>query len=376
MAGKRRQQGEGSVYHRKDRGQWVAIADLGYRPGAKRDRREFTGRTPAEAMAKREQFLDRKRDGFVMPKGRPASVSDWLLHWLHNVAKRQVEATTWHGSYRQKVTDLICPYFERVPLAEFTEEDVEEWHVRLEAVVSGRTGQPLSASTIAQAHRIFSTAMKEAVVRKKLPRNPVANVSPPSADRLAPEPPSAAEIGQILKRCESWPNGTRWVIALKTGLRQGEALALRWSDVHLMSPATVNIRHSAARVQGERVTKAPKSKKSRRTIPLAASAVTALRKHKQASLASIDGLVFTNAKGQPWHPRADWQDWQDLLADLHLPHYRVHDCRHAVATQLLESGTDPRVVQDLMGWSTLAMTEIYQHVRPALMARAMDALDG
>ena len=371
----RRQQGEGSVYHRKDRGQWVAIADLGYRAG-RRDRREFTGATPKEAMDKRERFLDRRRDGFTMPKGRQPYVSEWMLHWLHNVAKRKVEATTWHGSYRQKVTELICPWFDRTVLADLSEEDVEEWHAQLEARVSERTGQPLSASTIGQAHRIFSTGIKEAVKRGRLPRNPVSNVTPPKATRPRPEPPSAAEVERILARCESWPNGARWVVALKTGLRQGEALALRWADVRLADPASVTVALSAARVQGERRTKAPKSAKSKRTVPLAASAVAALRKLKQASLTSIDGLVFTNAKGQPWHPRADWQDWQDLLADLGLPHYRVHDCRHAVATQLLESGTDPRVVQDLMGWSTLAMTEIYQHVRPALMARAMDALDG
>jgi integrase len=328
-------------------------------------------------MGKRERFLDRRRDGFTMPKGRQPYVSEWLLHWLHNVAKRKVEATTWHGSYRQKVTELICPWFDRVVLAELSEEDVEEWHAHLEAVISKRTGRPLSASTIGQAHRIFSTAIKEAVKRGRLPRNPVSNVTPPAASRPKPVPPSAAETERILARCETWPNGARWVVALKTGLRQGEALALRWADVKLTDPPSVTVRHSAARVERERVVKAPKSEKSRRSVPLAASAAWALMRHKQnQSVTSLDGLVFADAKGRPVHPRADWQDWQNLLADLGVPHYRVHDCRHAVATQLLESGADPRVVQDIMGWSTLAMTEIYEHVRPALMARAMDALDG
>jgi integrase len=372
----RRQHAEGSLYQRSSDGRWIAVVHLGWK-GSRRQRRVFTGTTPQAAVDRRAKFLDARRDGFTMPKGRQPYVSEWLLHWLHNVAKRKVAATTWHGSYRQKVTDLICPYFERVPLPELTEEDVEFWHAELEATVSKRTGQPLSASTIAQAHRIFSLAIKEAVKRKRLARNPVSNVTPPQAERPAPAPPSRAEIDRILKRCESWPNGARWVVALKTGLRQGEALALRWADVKLTDPPSVTVRSSAARVQGERVTKAPKSAKSKRTVPLTGSAAWALMRHKQnQSVVSLDGLVFTNAKGQPWHPRADWQDWQNLLADLGLPHYRVHDCRHAVATQLLEEGTDPRVVQDIMGWSTLAMTEIYQHVSPALMTRAMDALDG
>src|SRR6185437_16890575 len=71
------------------------------------------GPPPGEAMAKRERFRDRRRDGFTMPKGRQPYVSEWMLHWLHNIARREVEATTWDRSYRQKVTGLIVPYFER-----------------------------------------------------------------------------------------------------------------------------------------------------------------------------------------------------------------------------------------------------------------------
>src|SRR6266852_5202242 len=192
----RRQHGEGSLYQRGRRGgragQWVAVADLGWR-GGRRDRREFTGATPREAVGKRARFLDRRRDGFTMPKGRQPYVSEWMLHWLWNIAKRQVGPTTWEGSYRQKVTELICPYFERTPLPDLAEEDIEDWHRHLEARVSKRTGHPLSASTIAQAHRIMSRALKVAVTRGKLARNPCSNVTPPQAHRAEMQPPSAAE---------------------------------------------------------------------------------------------------------------------------------------------------------------------------------------
>jgi integrase len=75
------------------------------------------------------------------------------------------------------------------------------------------------------------------------------------------------------------------------------------------------------------------------------------------------------------HAKADWEDWQALLSSLGLPHYRVHDLRHGYATELLEQGEDPRVVQELMGWSTAAMAEIYQHVRPVTHARVLSVLD-
>jgi integrase len=222
----------------------------------------------------------------------------------------------------------------------------------------------------------MSRAIKVAVVRKRTGRNPCSNVTPPAATRGELELPTAAEVERILEACREWPNGARWVLALRTGLRQGEALALRWSDVTLAAPASVTVRRSAARVKEGLMYKQPKSARSRRTVPLTAAVVAALRAHKLArGVAAVDGLVFTDPAGQPVHPRADYSDWHALLDSLGIRHYRVHDCRHALATMLLESGTDVRIVQDIMGWSTLAMTEVYQHVRPALAASALDALE-
>lgn len=372
---RRRQHGEGSLYPRRDRNQWVAVADLGWR-GGKRDRREFTGPTPEAALRKRGEFLSRRRDGFTLPRGRQPTVAEWVLHWCHVTAKAKVDPNTWYRSYRQKCEDLIAPYFERVPLAELGAEDVEGWHAALLARKSARGGGTLSPSTVVTAHRIFSAALNEAVRRKRMPFNPCSIVPPPRADRQPPEPPSAAEVDMVLKACETWPNGARWVLAITTGLRQGEALGMRRPDVRLTAPASVTVRQALARVSGEWAYKAPKSRKSRRTVPLPAIGARALALHFERNpVRDIRGLVFTRPNGEPIHSRDDWQDWQDLLASVGLPRYRVHDLRHAYATELLEGGEDPRVVQDLMGWSTAAMAEIYSHVRPVMHARVVARLD-
>src|SRR6266704_2676391 len=263
MAG-RRQHGEGSLYQRKSNGRWVAVVELPAR-GAKRERREFTAATPEAAMGKRRRSLEARSGGFTIPKGRPPYVGEWMLHWLNNVAKPRVEATTWHSGYRQKVEDLIVPYFERVPLPELDEEMIEAWHRHLERKVSRRTGRPLSANTIGQCHRILSAGLKVAVVRHRMPRNPCSNVTPPKVTRRREAPPDPDVARQILARCGTWPNGARWVLALATGLRQGEALALQWKrDVKLTAPATVSVHENAARVGRERIVKAPKSDTSRR----------------------------------------------------------------------------------------------------------------
>lgn len=374
MAG-RRQKGEGSVYHRKTRSQWVAVADLGWKNG-KRDRREFTGATPEAAIEKRTAFLARRRGGFTLPRGRQPTVAEWALHWVHHIAKTRVGPQTW-VSYRQKTEDYIAPYFERVKLAELTREDVEAWHGWLSArrPARRRGSDTLAPSTVTTAHHIFSVALNEAVDRGHLPRNPCTRTPPPRADRLPPEPPSAAELDMVLAACRDWPNGARWVLAVTTGLRQGEALGLRWRDIRLTDPAAVTVRQSQARVDGQWLYKSPKSAKSRRTVPLPAVAVAALKAHRERqAVADIGGLVFTRPEG-PWHAKRDWRDWQDLLASIGLPRYRVHDCRHAFATELLEQGEDPRVVQELLGWSTARMAEIYQHVRPATHARVVASLD-
>jgi integrase len=387
----RRQQGEGSVYHRKDRGQWVAVADLGYR-GGRRDRREFTGPTAKAAMDKRQRFLDRRRDGFTLPRGRPPTVADWLLHWLHGPARREVEATTWHKSYRQKIEELTAPYFEHVPLAELDEEMIEDWHAELEARVSERTGRPLSASTIGQCHRIMSRALKLAVARKRIGRNPAANVSPPSARREAPQLPPREDVKAVLARCETWPGGATWTLAITTGIRQGERLALEWKrDIHVRPPAHLEVHKSAALIPGgtddgpvhvgrkrttQRIVKDPKSAESRRSVPLGALAVAALIRHRKTQITNIaNDLVFTDALGRPVHPRRDWQDWQDLLADLGLPGYKVHACRHVYATTLMEEGVDPRVVQAMMGWSTAEMAKVYKHVRPLVHRQVAEVID-
>ncbi|HUK70950.1 MAG TPA: tyrosine-type recombinase/integrase [Streptosporangiaceae bacterium] len=373
--GRRRQHGEGTLHKRASDGRWLATIELGWQ-GGKRRRRSFTGTTPEAAIERRDLYLARKRDGFTMPRGRQPYVSEWVAHWLYNVAKARVAPTTWETSYRQKIETHVIPYFERVPLQELSEELVEAWHRDLESRVSERTGRPLSASTIGQTHRIFSEAVKEAVVRGKLPRNPVSNVTPPRADLPEVDPPTADEVRRILSRCQTWPNGARWILGITTGLRQGEALALEWRDVQLRDPASVTVRQSAGRVRGERVVKAPKSRSSRRTIPLAAMTARALLEHRGRAVRNVRAdLVFTSARGGPVHPRADWQDWQNLLADLGLPRYRVHDMRHGYATTLLEAGVDPRVVQAMLGHATTALLVRYQHVRPVMHQHVADALD-
>src|SRR5215472_8995091 len=201
-----RRHGE-SVYQRGRqggrKGQWVAVADLGW-AGGRRDRREFTGPTREKALKRRDDFLHRRAAGFTLPKGRPMLVSEWLEHWLYHVAAPRVEPTTWYRTYRGAIEDHAVPFFSRIRLDQLSTEDVEAWHAWLARQPSARGGH-LAASTMASIHRTVSSALKEAVARDRIPRNPCDNVKAPRREAAEIVPPSPAQIKNILERCRTWP---------------------------------------------------------------------------------------------------------------------------------------------------------------------------
>ncbi len=248
----RRQHGEGSLYQRGSDGRWVAVADLGWK-GGQRDRRYFYGASPDEAMGGRDDFLDRRRDGFTLPKGRPPTLGEWAHHWLHKIIKDQVKERTWLG-YRSKVELHIVPYFTRTPLTNeaINEELIEEFkeHLqKLDAQGPRRNGK-LSAKTITDIHRLLSQIINTAVIRGRLMRNPVSNVRPPRVEREEPMPPEEDEVHAILLECEDRRTGPRWITGLATGARQGEALGLLWPYVSLedLDDASVRIEWELARL--------------------------------------------------------------------------------------------------------------------------------
>lgn len=432
----RRQQGEGSVYFREDRGQWVAVADLGPK-GGKRDRREFTAATSAGAIDKRDRFFEKRaRTGFTPPKGRAPYVSEWVLHWVHNIARTEVEPESWEN-YRTVCELHICPFFSRVVLDDVDEDDIRAWHAHLLATPTGRTGRPLSAVTIGHAHRILSMALHSALRTKprRLGWNPAADVRPPKADPGEPMPPDEEEVLQLLETLEDWRTGARWATALGTGMRQSECLGLLWPHVDLADADNAGIdvqwqltrrkwehgcgdpaacgKPSACpgRHDGGLQLKRPKSASSRAWVPLPRFAALMVRDWRKAQKeerlalgpkwtgwehgcgrrlrpkqyvcpdcmlpASADLLVFARPGGTPVDRKYDWEDWSALLEAAGLPHYNPHTgTRHQVATALLEEGQDIRVVQEIMRHASPDITRrLYQHVRPKMRAAAASALE-
>lgn len=173
-----------------------------------------------------------------------------------------------------------------------------------------------------------------------------------------------------------------YATAAGTGLRQGELLALQWSDVDL-ERGELTVRHTLQRGTGLRAE--PKTKRARRTLRIPAFVVTNLRDHRRRQLANRlamgprwqDGdLVFTTSSGRPFDGRNVTRYLRAHLARLGLPPQQFHDLRHAYAILQIEAGEDLGVVSRILGHADLATTaDVYAHLTPGMLTRAAERMD-
>jgi integrase len=188
------------------------------------------------------------------------------------------------------------------------------------------------------------------------------------------------------RRPEVHTRRSPYAIAIHCGLRQGELLALKWEDVDLEA-STLQVRRSLSGSSGGHpVFTAPKTVKSRRQVRLTAGAIEALKRHRKRQLEErlrVTGLwrdhdlVFTTKTGTPLHRQNLRQrSFKPLLKKSELPEIRFHDLRHTCATLLLTKGVHPKIVQELLGHSTIAITlDTYSHVLPGMGDAAAGAMD-
>ena len=371
-----RASGESSIY-KDDDGRWHGFVSMGKKESGRRDRRHVSGAKRADVVAK-VRAIEAKRDaGIVEAAGRAPTVAEWLDHWLDNIAARKVRARTLE-SYRSTVRLHLRPGVGHHRLDRLQPEHLERLYAAL-------AEKGLSPASILRAHRVLSRALRVASQRGKVARNVATLVDPPVVRR--PEtalPLSAEEARQVLSTAQAQRNAARWTVAVAVGLRQSEALGLRWSDVDL-DRGTLSVRRGLHRVSGQGlVYEEPKADRSRRTLALPTQLVEALREHRAAQLvervtAASDwedaDLVFAQPNGRPIDRKSDWSAWKALLREAGVRDVRLHDGRHTAATLLLSEGVHPRVVMEVLGHSQMrTTTDTYSHVMPALGKDAADRM--
>jgi len=379
----RRPNGASSIYKGSD-GYWHGRVTVGVKDDGRPDRRHVQAMTEADVIRK-VRALERERDnGTVRKPGQRWTVEKWLVHWVENIAAPVVRANTLAG-YRVAVRRHLIPGVGAHRLDRLEPEHLEMLYARMMANGS-------AAGTAHQVHRTVRTALGEAVRRGHLTKNPAALAKPPRLPDTEVQPYSVPEVRAILRVAASRRNGARWAVALALGLRQGEALGLKWSDVDLDS-GTLTVRrallrpkwqhgcdgqcgrkmpgHCPERVNERPVTADTKSRAGRRTIGLPDALIELLRQHRReqdveretaAQLWRDEGWVFASPVGEAIHPATDYDEWKRLLKLAGVRDGRLHDARHTAATALLVLGVSSRAVMGIMGWSNSAMTVRYQHL--------------
>src|SRR3954466_6977382 len=371
-----RASGESSIFKGED-GRWHGFVSMGKKDNGRRDRRHVSGAKRADVVAK-VRAIETKRDaGMVEAAGRAPTVGEWLDHWLENIATRRVRARTLEG-YESTVRLHLRPGVGHQRLDRLQPEHLERLYAAL-------ADKGLSPASILRAHRVLSRALKVASQRGKVGRNVATLVDPPVVRR--PEtalPLSAQEVKRVMAAAQAQRNAARWTVAMAVGLRQSEALALRWADVDL-EQGILTVRRGVHRVRGQGlVYEEPKADRSRRTLALPAPLVEALQAHRAAQLeerlaagaewADLD-LVFAQPNGKAIERKSDWRAWKHLLHEAGVRDIRLHDGRHTAATLLLSEGVHPRVVMEVLGHAQMrTTTDTYSHVMPALGRDAADRM--
>lgn len=360
---------EGSVYRRKD-GRWVAAVIL--HDGK---RKEFYGKTQAEALTKLNVARRSIEDGLPVPSER-VKVGDYLQRWLEDSVRSSVRPYTYQ-SYRQNIRLHITPELGHLPLGRLTAQDVQGF-------LNRKRGSGLSPRTIQYLHAILRRALGQAERWGMVPRNIARLVSPGRVTKANIQPLTPVEAKKLLAAVRGDRLEALYTVALALGLRQGEALGLQWTALNLEA-GTLTVRTALQKQDGAYVLVEPKTEKSRRTVKLPDVCLTALRIHRERQSGERDmaeawgntwDLVFTDEEGRPLSRYKVTRRFQAILEEGGIGKHRFHDLRHTAATLLLAQGVPLRVIQELLGHSLLATTaDIYTHVLPVLMADAAARMD-
>lgn len=380
----KRANGEGTVA-RRARGGWEAKLTYIDPVTGERRRASFYGPTAKVARKKMNDARDRIAEGAPV-RDATRSVGDWLAHW---------RATTLAASNRKESTQVLyatlcrrhleAAPFGLIPLDRLRPTDIEALVLGMRAKTKADGERALSDSTIRQVYTVLRAGLDGAVRDGLLARNPAALIKRPSIERREAKHLDTTAVSAVLQAAE----GSRYhsVLALiaATGLRRGEALALRWDRVDLDGGA-LKVAATIGRVGKRLAISEPKTARSRRTVPLNPAVVALLRRHKivqkedrlrAGNQWTDSGLVFTNEFGGPVDPRNLLRVIETAAKAAGVEDIGVHTLRHSAAVAWLDAGVHIKAVADLLGHSSIAITgDVYGHTSEETARAAVDGLAG
>jgi integrase len=365
---KQRSKGTWTIWWDEPRGQ----------DGKRRQRNKTIKGTKKEAEARlREVLASLDTGSYVVPSKQ--TVGDFFTRWLQDYAAHNVRARTLDG-YRDIIKQHLVPAIGDITLTSLTPAHIQSYYSK--ALESGRLDGKggLSARTVKHHHRLLVEALGHALKWGLVVRNVALAVNPPKPVNVEMHTLDNTSVHKLMEASRETPYYPLIHLALYTGMRRSELLGLRWKDVDL-GMATVSIVQVMHKLRdGSIVFSEPKTAKSRRMVVLTPTSALALKEHrkKREALAdmlgkplSVDDLVFCNVDGTPLSPSTVSHAFLDITRKAGIKNIRLHDLRHSHASLMLKQNVHPKIVQERLGHSTIAITlDLYSHITPGLQEAA------
>jgi len=374
MGKKKRHAGEGSIYFDDKRQLYVARYTLGYDDDGRQIRKSISSKSSTVLIDKMKQF-DRQNAALHKDAQR-VTFDQWYYNWLYRIKRADLRPKSW-----QKYEGLYNNYVKEAPFADdkirtIKMTDLKKWYNDLQT--AGAT-----TATVKYINGLVRSALADALQDRLILSNPTDKITFGHEIKSKEEPIKAwtQEEQRIfvdyLKKHPKTKSMHMLLLTLATGLRLGEAMALRWSDVDLVAN-NISISRAIVRTKQEDgsyedIESTPKTQASIRTIDLPDKILPML---KQMPHEGQDGLIFTNRRGSYVYNKTPLRHLQALCDDLGINRITFHNLRHTYATRLFESGVSLKTVQALLGHAEIQTTQnIYVHVMQATKDKAVQAIN-
>src|ERR687898_510742 len=369
----KRGNGEGSITRRKD-GLYMARYTVETATGAKR--KALYAKTRKEASEKLTEALAQARKG-ITADASAMSVGAFMERWIEDSVRGSVRQSTYQRDESLCRVHIVTALGKK-KLKTLSAADVQRFY-------RDKLDAGLSSATVYKLHVVLHKALKQAVRWGLTPRNVADDVDAPKIHKDEVTPLVTEEAREFLETARGDKLEALYILAVQSGLRQGELLALRWEDVDLEA-RTLQVRRTLTRNGGKLAVGPTKTAKGRRTVKLTQDATEALQGHLKRQLAEIDkagdnwqenGLVFCTGKGTLINPtNLRRRSLTPLLQRAGLPAITFHQLRHTAATILLLKNVNPKVVSEMLGHATIAITlDTYSHVLPNMQHSAVAAME-
>ncbi|MFK7696127.1 tyrosine-type recombinase/integrase [Paenibacillus sp. HJGM_3] len=353
---------------------WYYVITVGYDESGKQKQKKQRGfNTKKEAMEARTKALNEVMSGTYIEPTKTL-YGDFLKDWLES-KKVSVKRQTL-DNYKIIIRTHVAPTLGHIPLSKLTALDLQQFINKLQE--EGHSG-----AYMRKIYSVVSESLRKAERWNLISRNPAERVDPPRINKKDITVWNTEEIAMFLNSTREEELQIAFVLAITTGMRQGEILGLRWSDIDLDNKV-LYIRQTLSH-DGKELMSGGKTKSSVRSVMLPEKSLTALRKHRgtirekkvaQGRNFQENDLVICTKFGTPVTPRNLMRTFYRVMKEAKVPKIRFHDLRHTHATLLLMQNVNPKIVADRLGHANVRLTlDTYSHLLPSMQREAVQEIE-